>query len=469
MELEIPPHADPDGDFLAGSYSDQSPVSKFFRRVRGLSTDEINNTIIMFSLSLLWILLLIISLMHVFSADSKQIAGGSEGIYNNLGYPPITDIMFASSCSGDYTELELGYWPGTVEFCYDYHWLRTSFNRSECWNYYPDTKAQTYTKWKGQSICVKRVTKFTNSSTFCPSGYTKCYKGMCVQGNTCPITSVVIEDSPLENTETTGSTQLLDGRYLNYKREQSKQPIALFTLTQGEGTPCISTHEYPLQKNYKPVKEKGNGCKKYGTFPDYKVIDTDTSLNSFQSQVWSGALLDFPEFKKTISQQNAYLTYSTRIELRDTPQCKSMNLEGLVYASTHAKIAATTSIIILVIELVGLFTATVFLLVMRQNQRYSGSDQKLLTYIYAIFGAMGVLTVIASILLWQQETRVNSVKEDVYAITERDCFYESSINKIFHDLHTKFGSSARIFPLWVVQAVICGLALIIGLLVNSRR
>ena len=420
----------------------------------------------------IWILLLVIFFMHRFSADSKQIAGGSQGLYNNLGYPPITDIAFASSCPGDYTELELGYWPGTDESCHnsllDELIDLITDESGSCLNHIPKTEPQTYTKWKGQSICAKRATKYTNSSTFCPAGYTKCSQGMCVYGSTCPITWAAIEDAPLENTETTGSTQLLDRRYLNYKREQGKQPIALFTLTQGEGTPCISTHEYPKQKNYHSVSEEAHGCKKYGTFPDFKVIDNDTSLNSFQSQWWSRPVLTLPKFNQTISQQSAYLTYSTQIKLRDTPHCNSMNLEGLVYASTHAKIAAATSTIILIIEFLFLLGVTYLYIKLSPSERI----QKAFGFLNALSGVIGVLAVIASILLWKQETRVSSAKGDVYAITERDCFYDSSVNKIFHELHSKFGLAPRILGLWIAEAVICALSLVSIILVNefhSRR
>ena len=199
------------------------------------------------------------------------------------------------------------------------------------------------------------------------------------------------------------------------------------------------------------------------------MIDNDTSLNSFQSQPWSETVLKLPEFKRTIRQQSAYLTYSTRIKLRDTPHCNSMNLEGLVYASTHTQNAATASAVILSIVIAALVAGIAFYY---KQLRSSDQIQKVFKIIYVGFGGIGIMTMIASIILLIEEGNVDSVRAYIHKITGNHCFYDSSIDKIFDDLTSKWGSAASIFNLWIAEGVICALSLMFSFLVNkfySRR
>lgn len=95
--MEIAPYADPDDptqNFISGSSSNQSAVSRLVSQVRRLWTIDKNHIIIMFSMLIQLILVIILFFMIVFVADPTQVLGGSQGIYNNLGYPPITDYCF---------------------------------------------------------------------------------------------------------------------------------------------------------------------------------------------------------------------------------------------------------------------------------------------------------------------------------------------------------------------------------------
>ena len=106
--------------------------------------------------------------------SSGDVAGGALGIYRNLDVAPISDIIFSPYCPSGYEMLNLGTWPGTKSFCYEFGLIDTSYNASRCRNEYQSIFSKQYTSWKGSSICVKRIEEVSNSST-CPSGYVKCY------------------------------------------------------------------------------------------------------------------------------------------------------------------------------------------------------------------------------------------------------------------------------------------------------
>lgn len=164
--------------------------------------------------------------------DLYDVRGGLEGIYNSIGHPPIVDVQLSSSCSHGYTPYDLETWPGTINFCYDFGTIRTNYNRSMCFNEYLYVSNQTYRNWLENRVCVKRASAFRNGTTSCPTGYIKCYSGLCISGNQCPITFAEISSTP-RNYSDGSSTLLSNGRYFNIRRQADRPGIGTFSFNIG--------------------------------------------------------------------------------------------------------------------------------------------------------------------------------------------------------------------------------------------
>ena len=382
------------------------------------------------------------------STDTDHLEGASQGIYNNVAHPPFIDMMIASSCSDGYRPLSLGNWPGTNMFCYNEGKFKT--NTPKCSPLIQDIPPQTYTKWKGSSICAKTASSIDNkTTTTCPSGFIKCNKAMCVAGDTCPITNIELSSSPLENTTTTGSVITPFGNYLNYRRDQGKSPIGGLFLSFGQNTPCLDTKEYPLNNNYRVIKYPAEGCIRYGEFPGYQLVDQDTAYNAFATQTWSRLAMKLPEFNNTLASQQAYLSYVPRLELAEYSDCKSMNIKGLYDTSKRLNITLYSNGIILVLILV-------FFLVMLVLFFCNASSDKTSKIILAAgCFIIGLLAGVGWIVLSSEVRSMRASITDIKTISNLNCFVSSQPQQVVTDILTVFTSRDNIVSKWLFLLINC--------------
>ena len=345
-----------------------------------------------------WALILV---KHMAAYDSTDVDGTCRGIYSNLGYFPFTDITMARICPDWFEELSLGQWAGTKPFCYGGHTISTTTPRKHCFDWHESIDAQQYTIWKRSSICVKKVASVTNNTKTCPSGYTRCNKDLWVYGSLWPITYFEFSSTPSDRNETTGSSKTNFGVYLNFKREKQKLPVGVLRVSIGEDSPCLSMNEYSNQIDYAAIKEKGFGCLKYGVFPNYQRLDNDSAEHMFALQPWSTKPMQLPEFNKTLAIQNAYLTYAPRLELKDDPYCKSVDLEWLVYGSGNLEASSSTTTIFLWVIFLGLAYIAAKVI----------SKQQIILLL--CMGAMGIILTVGTVTVSKQSTNARSVLADV--------------------------------------------------------
>ena len=440
----------------------RSALRRICHHLGGHTNNEIRyNTVggYMITILLLWLIVLVKLFL---SGNSELIEGACQGIYSNLKDHPFTDIVMADTCSDGYEELSLGYWPGAIAFCYDSGRIILNFDRTKCLRVSQAVEGRQYDKWKGLSICVKRVTDIKNiaiEGTICPLEYTECSKGACVQGNICPITSVEFSMAPMDNTTTSGSFQTPFGPYLNFKREQGKLPIGSFRLSIGEDTPCLDLKEYSKQTNYKAIKEKAYGCEEYGVLPNYKRIDLDEAISALAGQSWAAEVVKLPKFNDSLSLEKAYLTYAPRLELRDVAECRSANIEGLIAGGSNFTNSSLVTIVTLILVLIALLFG-VF------KFAKAGSSSKGMLVFLRTCGIVGLIMLIAILVVSRDTRSLRADVSGVQMIQEYKCFVDPQAEKVIADFLSKHESILRIKLMWILMFTLNFIWFVIGLLID---
>lgn len=393
------------------------------------------------------------------SHNFSDLDGATQGIYSNLGNFPFTDIILASVCPGGFEELQLGQWPGTNNICHSSgsDTFKTEVKAKKCFNnYYESTPAQQFTKWKGSSICVKRVKSIRNDTKYCPSGYTKCYSDLCVSGSLCPITHLEFSDIPFDQTTTTGSVKTDFDSYLNFNRDQQKPPIGVLRVSMGTDSPCLDLNEYPTQIYYPAMKEKPNGCLNYGVFPSYRRIDTDTSVDLLSVQPWSTEVMRLPLLNKTLETQSAYLTYVPRLELKNNVYCKSLDLGGLVHGSSGLD-SSSWEITMSLLVLVGL----VFILL-----RYYPMDTEKQKMTALIIGwiATGIVFAFGTMVISGMTSQTRSFLAEVQEMTNKECLLDQNVQKALTDYISINGSITSMLKAWIIGTILNLIWFVVALL-----
>lgn len=459
---------------LVGSRNNQPGfINNLKEKLDVYSPTAVSWSVICGYLATILLMICVISLMSAWTTDDHLeapiIDAACQGIYNNLAPLPFTDITLASTCPEEYEELELGQWPGTDGFCYISNTTKRADQKGNCEDYFESIPAQHYTKWKGTSICVKRASKIINDTDSCPSNYTTCNSHMCVYGSVCPITHLEFSATPFEQNETIGSANTSFGVYLNFKRDPQSTPIGLLQVSIGKDSPCLSVNEYSSQVDHATIKVKGSGCPIYGAFPGYQRLDEDTAENMFSAQPFSAEVLRLPLFRKILQNQNAYLTYVPRLELKDESDCRSLDLEALVYGSTNLYTSSVqTRIIIFDMSLLLIYMVlfvVIFYVQWKRQEAETEAGKTRMIFFLICCGLAGIVITLGMVLISSKTSEARSVVDKIHDMVVKECFVQPGARKAVNDLYSINDSIPGIQTAWVVTTCLGWIWLAIGLVV----
>ena len=385
------------------------------------------------------------------AVNMNIINGGLQGIYNSVGLSPITDVYLSLSCIAPYTPYSLGYWPGTIDFCYDFGFLNNDYE-FDCTTPFWAIKGQNYTKWRPFQVCVLRANAYYTNTNTCQPGFTLCYAGLCVNGSKCPVTDAEISSSPTTYSDGS-STQIGVGKYFNIRRQHNTLGIGTFSLNIGQNTSCLSTKEWPQQVNYPAIAEKASGCNLYGRYPNTSLIDTQNALSAFQDQPWSFVAASLPNFTDTLSNQSAYLSYSPRLELRNTSYCKILRLDDIL--SANAKLMPISNMTRNLSKAIAVLLGAAFLVGFLGLCAYccsgEGKDAPAIL-VHGLFLVIGGLLIPAVILSIIENREIFQVMSSAESMTH--CFVASGAQKVIEDFINATTTAADIETLWISAGII---------------
>lgn len=379
-----------------------------------------------------------------------DIEGGVSGVLKNLESSPFSDILVASSsCPSGYERLDLGTWPGTEEIC-----TKRTNRVKICTRTTVEMLSFSYSSWKNISICVQRVSAMSNS-TVCPTGYTRCYPGVCVQGSQCGVTEVYLEQSARTDSGWY-SNNYNNSLYVNYRKDAGVLPISSLGISHGEPVLCVNLKEYAQQLNYFSIKFPGYGCGRYGDFPRTTTLDQDDSLNIFYSQDWTASPVDLPGFtSKYEIGQSGYLLSMKRLEMKDNDVCTTLDLQELHdYAIDLQGFAITILILVSLVTILVLFAF------------FDGRDTDM-PAIFVIYPFLiGIVLIPAAIVIGVRSSGLSSYMTRITPAINANCFLDASAQLIFSDFlatATVVGLVAKLLiafvPVWwvlyIVFVVLC--------------
>ena len=407
-------------------------------------------------------LMIIIMVKHFGGVSAGTIHGGLEGIYNSIGFPPITDVKLSLTCDTGYIPYTLGYWPGTKQFCYDRGIIATPYQSDGCPNRYLAVDRQNYTRWGAYQLCILRANAYYSNSSTCRSGYTRCYAGLCVNGTTCPVTFAEISSSPA-NYSDGSSSQIGHARYFNIRRQNNTLGIGTFSFNIGQNTPCLSTKERPEQVNYPAIAERGIGCVRYEEFPNSSVIDTQNALTAFKDQPWSFLATLLPNFSDTLANQLAFLSYSPRLELKSTEFCQTLELRPIIDTDASLMDAYTLtthfSIIITCLLALALVSGVVMF---SYCMCYGEGKDAGVVLLHCLFLAIGILLISVAILAKRRNNEILRIMSMIDYQALSSCFVAPGPQKVIKDLFETASIVAHVQTLWMVSGIIAWSILVIN-------
>ena len=393
--------------------------------------------------------------------SSGEVAGGALGIYRNLGAAPISDITFGSSCSSGYEMINLGTWPGTKSFCYDFGRIETNYNSSECWNEYYSISSQDYIIWGNGPICVKRIEQVSNSST-CPSGYVKCYSGVCAKGTDCGITEISLETTARTDTGWF-SIQYDTSAYVNYRKDVGVLPISTFAIVHGQPSVCLNPYEYGVQNNYDAIKSLATGCGRYRDFSGVTQLSSDSSLSIINAQPWGSEPLNLPKFSDQVGRdgQMGYLMAVPRLEINDLSPCLTFNLQTFLDGTEklHSTRKVTTGFIITIIVLLGISIIGSILGGIKSGKAAIG-------VLACILVLIAILTIPPAAVTAKMNGDIATFQEELASVTNSNCFVDTDAQQVFTDFVDTAEVATRVVSLWKWYTMGCWCSLVVLLIVS---
>lgn len=427
-------------------------------------------------LSLAVLSIIVLVNRYEYGADVIEgIQGGVNGISRNIGIPPFVDIQLTTTgfCyNNSYSLLNLGYWPGTLKFCYDNSVIDPDNTGQSCGLIYPSAPGENFTSWKGYSFCVKYANSYypINSGN-CPSGYSTCSQGkLCVSGSICPVTNISITNSPLNGTNAT-SSPMSNGQYFNFLNLVDQTPIGNMQVIIGQDTPCLSENEYPGQMAYPAIAQQPDGCSTYGVYPNSSMIDTVNATTALDYQRWGPLFSWLPQFLSTYNSQSAYLTFSPRLQLSNNSNCTGFDPtllnsvpDFMLYSNRITAGFAITIVALVSAGCLGSLLACC-----------SGFKPRM---------TLGGLSLIAAILLLpvaiitniQKSRMVKSIAGSSPGISSSSlshCFQSTNANQVISDLLSVFNNMSSISSLWLAMVIVAwvlgGLGIVILLYLKCTK
>ena len=141
-------------------------------------------------------------LLDSIGSKYTAVADGSgilSYVSTSLKSPLLVDVALASNltCPAGYSLLTFGTWPGTKHGCACGDEISSGTCSSDSQSSCEDVDSQSavsIVEWRNVSLCAKYASEVTyTNSADCPSGYTKCYRDICVKsGQDCYVTDIVM-------------------------------------------------------------------------------------------------------------------------------------------------------------------------------------------------------------------------------------------------------------------------------------
>ena len=378
--------------------------------------------------------------------DSVDLERGILGISRNLDALPISDVTFGSTCPSDYEIANLGSWQGSFPFCSHSESRETKHDASKCPFFSNGISSKEYTVWKNSKLCVKRITRVSNSSLLCPAGSVKCYPGVCVEGTDCGITEIRIEDA--FRNDTGWYSTYYNNFYVNYRKDTGAAPIVSFAVVHGKPGLCLNPSEFYFQHNHSAMGFQANGCGRYGSLKNTTQLDSDSSINIINCQHWDPVPA---EILREAENETGYLVAIPRLALKDAPPCLTFNLQfflnSLDFINNSRKLTSGFIALIMALLIVGTILIGKYLI--------AGQDKKAIFHGAFIFALIAILTTIpAAMTITQGNADLNAFQQQLTSMKDSKCFVESGSQQVITDFMTTSLTTIEVTLTWLVYSIV---------------
>lgn len=338
--------------------------------------------------------------------SNHAMASGLQLIYQSLSSFPFTEIHLESNCSAGFEKIPLGKWPGIASYCSESHQ-----NSSQCEKF-------NQTQWLNLTFCVKPVSFYISHE--CNETDSHCWPGLCVEGHTCPVTSVAIKPQPSSKELNTTNIALPNGQYLIYKNLIENPPIGFFQTTFNNTRPCIGGNQLT------DLGSINGTCEVYKNFPNASQVSTVNAVDGIREENWSGQVLALQSYAQKLQGLNMTLWSLPKLRLNETHQrCSTLAAPDLLFDSAPAKEAWDFTKVVLfgvfILVLVGLVTLMVFFCVSIKIRAFLVLGISIITTVAMLPCAM--MTTQAAMPLVRSKTRLSKLR----------CFVDTAIVAVMRD------------------------------------
>jgi len=310
-----------------------------------------------FPLSILFILLLVISLIDLNS--NLPVSGGViDYITTNLKTDPISELTLTDDeCPEGMEEHVLGHWAGTYEGCH----IGDKINNFPCASniagrigeVIPEKSPVDLKFWGMRKFCIKRLAdyQYVGPKTPCPKEYKECHETLCIpKDEKCPITGLQTSENQDPDNDKITSVQLSAGKYLWIERDDKKIPLYNVEISLN-GKPCFSMGFNPYIQSPYPLLKAEFRCGSYGRDESALILDTKEEEVLYKDNNINLMLADLPHYYDYIRNNVAHLVSRKRIELKNNEVCvdAAYNLKPILISPLITEVKDWSAGIILIL------------------------------------------------------------------------------------------------------------------------
>lgn len=422
----------------------------------------------------LLIVIIVLFFPREISISNSRVA--VDYVAGSLQADPILDLYYTDAkfaCGPGYERISLGTWKGSNWGCYcddmsvnEYGSLHCKV--ATCSTVFPKSES-AYDIWKGSVFCAKRA-KLNEEywkGVDIPAKSFECSPGIYMKDDTyCPITHFALVPN---------GTNLI----LSYKRTIGDPPLISIQLTENE-TPCFSPHKTAkgLSEPYLLMKEKPEGCKRYGSDTlNTFWVDKQTQFSLFQqNSKWDP--LNLPESADSLQATLSVLSGRTRIKVSNKENCQMINYKMLKQALTTAtdlKISISVAIFIgagLAIISTCMAFSDMFSLPSQLDDFYDELDRSY-NSTQKGFTCFGISNLIFDIvflcLIWSCVSKLSTSSAYFAQLEAQKCFLEGQPIKVMQDLQTLIYFIPHVYLTCAILMLTSALAVLFGLCLYARR
>ena len=369
-----------------------------------------------------------------------------------------TAVSISKSCPKDFYVESLGTFSGIKSGClcedgskHTKAYCLIKGNSNGC-KYFSGAGSRDLQFWKSHKICVKKFKswKFVHSSNNCKKlEMKKCQSNICVNGKTCPVTSLKIkkvdENHQLSNTASNKEVKFGNEHVFQALYDNKETPLVNLD-SEFSNFPCISNIAHRPQSasklNYPLNRIPQSGCGEYGNIsPFSEKVDSSPFKQFYTENGLEFIEKSAPFYSSYVKPKDEIDLFGVkRIPIKNTKECVDIEpgqIHELVYGLAKVNgCIYVFAIIVIILSVIGLIVSLLFLTLRNKIPILNSKKGVIAMYVLALLVTLFAVILFACYSHYFYHGHVEHAKEHFNHLIKHKCFEVSKFENAAKETST---------------------------------